>query len=164
MKLLPLLTASAVVTLLVAPGCFGHECEGDKIEIVHDPTSRVTQGDFVDDGTWESSPVSATWLEFSGQRTIHVRIVPWEQEGRTFGAMTGYISNAAVPNAVRADGQHDNWTVGAGNLLEYRDVSPGNVSVTNATCQTFYLRLVLHAAPPEEPDAGPDAPADATGE
>jgi hypothetical protein len=55
----------------------------------------------------------------------------------------GYVSPAASPNRTG-----DNWTEGIGNIVEFSNLAPGRVTVTNTTCAQFYLRLVLRAGPP----------------
>jgi len=144
------------VGLATTPGCFGHECDGDVMAVPYG--EAPAEGDFLDDATWESSPLQSFWLDFPGRRTWKFHIPKFERENRPFLTMTGYVSAGRSPDGVtECDFQGcppaDNWTNGTGNLLEFSQVSPGRFQVTNDTCSPFYLRVVMRAGPPSV-DAG----------
>lgn len=156
-----LVAALSVIAIAVvaAPGCFGRECEPDVIQVPYG--EGQTEGDFIDDASWESTPLRTKWLAFPGKRTWKFHIPRWEREGRPFVSMVGYVSAAESPDKVGCEPDcllGDNWTNGTGFIAEFSQVSPGRFQVTNDSCSPFYLRVVMRAG--ADADSGTDSGAD----
>ncbi len=135
-------------------GCFDHQCEGDRVGPYGEAQA---EGDFIEQGAWESTPPLAKWLNFAAGRTWTFHIPSWERAGREVLSVAAYVSAADTPNAPPRDGQYDNFTEASGNLAEVTRLGPGRFEIKNNTCTQLYLRLVVRAGPPR--DAGADSAA-----
>jgi len=142
-------TTSAVA--LLAPGCYGRNCEG----ILETYGTDAGQGRMLSPDIWESSPVDGKWLWFPRQHYFVFDIS--ELGGRTPQMIIPYVSAQEEP---RLGG---NFTVGAGNMALISNSVPNRVDVRNDTCSDTYLRLVVITGPqpPGVPDAA--APTEADG-
>ena len=134
----------AVSTAVVlAPGCYGRNCEGETATF----GKRATEGQMVDDRTWASNPWQGEWLPFPRQQYYIFDIQALA--GRTPEQITPYLS-----------GQHDpanggNFTIGSGNLAILQNIGPNRIDIRNDSCSDYFLRLVLTVPPlPPETDAG----------
>ena len=144
-------------------GCYDRVCDGD--------VQFHEKGSLIDPDTWQSTPLSAEWLAYPHERSwvfdlsaLGSRQVDW---------VLVYISPASDPNKRPAPGQfEDNYTLASGNTGEIQQVRMGDcwvpnwtscVTIHNATCAEFYVRVVVHASGPRaDSGAPPDAaPADA---
>jgi hypothetical protein len=141
--------------VVLAPGCYGRNCQGDAQTFGAEPG----QGHMLDDNTWESTDQRDPWLPFPRQRqyVFDLRALG----GRTPAIVWPYISAAPDPWE-----NGNNFAPGGGNLSEILNPSAGHVEVKNDTCSDYYLRLVVWAppAPPVEPLDGGNvtSPADAS--
>jgi len=128
----------AVVTgaVLLAPGCYGRNCEGS-VEVFG---ADAGQGIMLDEDTWASSKLDERWLAFPSQRyyIFDIRALG----GRTPEVVIPYLSGSPEPTK-----NGGNFTIGAGNLAELFSVSPNRVDVKNDTCSDYYLRLVVQMPP-----------------
>jgi hypothetical protein len=114
-------------------GCFGN-CTG-----ATETWGSPTQGERVDDFTWESGPVTGTYLNFPGGQTwlFDPSAVMGERAPVGFEA---FVSMDPQPYANGGGG----FSQSTGNIAEF--LSAGNawqVNVLNDTCAQYYLRVVL---------------------
>jgi hypothetical protein len=143
--------------VLLAPGCYGRNCES----LVADTFgTEGGEGRMLDENTWESSPQDGSWLWFPRQKyyifDVHAL------GGRTPQVVIPYLSAQEAPN------KGGNFTIGAGNLALLSNAIPNRIDVKNDTCSDYYLRLVVIApgVPPAagHPDGATSAPLDAGAE
>lgn len=143
------LWASISAAALVAPGCYGRNCEG-AVEVFG---ADAGEGIMLDENTWASGPMDGTWLWFPRQRyyIFDIRALG----GRTPEKIFPYISG--TPDPIKTG----NFTIGAGNLAQLFTAVPNRIDVKNDSCSDLYLRLVVEVPPfpPEAPEA--DAGAEA---
>ena len=130
---------------LVAPGCYGRNCEGRADVFGREPG----EGSLIDEDTWQSSPMDGKWLPFPRQQLYFFELR--ELGDRTPAVVVPYVSPVEEP------ARSFNATIGGGNLTELSGIAPGRVAVKNGTCADYYLRVVV-MAPPRPPDAGLLAP------
>lgn len=146
---------AAVPGGLMMTGCSTHVCDQQCVHIdsqgLAGPCGGAVGGTpsgyaphlFDDQGElgWETASLDGPWLDYPGNRTWVIDFPPELQTGCPPSDVMPYISadNSGVPNA-----SHSNWVNGAGQLDEYGSVSPTSISVTNATCAEYALRLVIH--------------------
>ena len=142
------LAISAAV--LLAPGCYGRNCEPSIETFGIDPG----QGRMVNDTTWESSPQDSRWVPFPRQRyyVFDIRALG----GRTPQIVLPYVSAQEEP--MKGGG---NYTLGGGNLTLLANALPNRIDVKNDTCSDYFLRLVV-IVPPLPPEATPDRQDDAS--
>lgn len=129
--------------ILLAPGCYGRNCEGDTETFGDEPG----EGRLVDENTWESSPSDGDWLSFPRQRVYSFNIPALG--GRTPHLPHALISANPAPNKQGAD-----FTSGAGTPALFFAQRPNGINVKNDTCSDYFLRLVLEVPP--LPPAAPD--------
>ncbi len=139
------LWASISAAALLAPGCYGNNCEGGFETFGAD----TDQGYMVDENTWASNRWNETWLWFPRQRYYIFDIKALG--GRTPEKVLPYISASPNPNK-----DNNNAVIAAGNLGEIYQVGPNRVDVRNDSCSDYYLRLVVEV-PPQPPEAPADA-------
>jgi len=126
--------ATLVVALGVPGACTGNDCAGDD-----QSWGSCSQGDKIDDNTWESAPVASKYLDFHGGRTWLFDPSPWMGK-RTPVGFQAFVSLDPDPYASGGSG----FAQSAGNLAEFLPASnPWQVNVENATCAQYYLRVVL---------------------
>jgi hypothetical protein len=143
---------------LLAPGCYGRNCEGG-VEVFG---VDAGQGEMLSETRWQSTPFEGTWLWFPRQR-LYIFDIP-ALGGRTPDVVWPYLS--AAPEPMKTG---DNFTAGAGNIALLSGVGPNRVSVKNDSCSDYYLRLVVDVEPLPPPinggaDAGIADAADAGGD
>ncbi|MFO0675696.1 MAG: hypothetical protein U0169_04135 [Polyangiaceae bacterium] len=132
--------------------CYDRACEGDFVVY----GDRPGEGRMVDENTWESGAVDGVWLDYRAARTIAFVVSPFYDRVPT--SFEAYISPVPEPLADPAPGTApDNFSVATGNLAEFIDARAGGVNVYNATCASYYLRVVLRFAPVVKPPIDPDA-------
>ncbi|HVH43536.1 MAG TPA: hypothetical protein VM925_14375 [Labilithrix sp.] len=150
------LWATVSAAALMAPGCYGRNCEGG----IESYGVDAGQGDMLDENTWESAPIDGEWLWFPGQRTyiFDMRALG----GRMPDVPIAYISASPQPSKT------GDFTTGAGNLLKFLSPRPNGINVYNDSCSDYYVRLVIKARPfppsvntdagatPVDADAGAD--------
>lgn len=155
----------AIVTLamLIAPGCYGRNCDGTSGTYGREPG----EGAMIDEDTWESTPIDGKWLHFSSGHTWFFD-VPAFGERKPFKIQT-YISPIEEPNVYGAGKPSGNFSEGGGNLTELSGVDKNRLVVRNGTCAEYFLRVVVELPPkptgviaPADVDASADA-SDAAG-
>ncbi|MDF2691882.1 MAG: hypothetical protein K0S65_265 [Labilithrix sp.] len=134
---------------LIAPGCYGRNCEGG----VENFGAEPGQGGMIDENTWESSPMDGTWLWFPRQRVYFFDIPPLG--GRVPKLVVPYVAASPQPQI-----NGGNFTVGAGNIALLSGVRANHVDIRNDTCSDYYLRLVLLVEPLPPAVPGDDGGAD----
>ncbi len=134
-----LAVCGATTTPLLTTGCFTNNC-------YHEYRELLSSGHMIDANTWESATVdSDNWLPFEG-RVQYGFYLPLD--GRVPYDVTVHLSTSANP-------QENGSLVaaGTGNAAILR-FAPNYISVYNDTCATYYLHVVVHAAPLPPADAG----------
>jgi hypothetical protein len=139
------LWAAVVGSLVLAAGCYPHNCDGDLVHYGRGPN----EGHLVDANTWESTAVEAEWLPFPHGRIYDVDLAALGD--RIPSLVIPYISANQNPIAIG-----DNFTIGSGNLTQISGTTNAHVAVANGTCGDYYLRLVV-IAPPLPPVSTVDA-------
>jgi hypothetical protein len=109
---------------------------------------------------WESGPVDGGWIEYLGGET-HIFIFPAPLAGHIPYAYWAWVSTSQFPQDPLDGGPQ---VEAAGQLAEFSGVNPFALSVLNATCSKYYLRVVAVAHLTEEVDAGGEAGPDAAPE
>jgi hypothetical protein len=173
--------SGVVLALLGLPvattACFGNACQGDFVAYGETPSWVKSvlpgKGRYIDDNTWESSPLFATeeervaanggpvaaraWVPFTHKRTLDF----WTGDDRYASDVEVYISvgqrqgPGETTNGVQ---RIENFTLASGNLAKIFVSFPGIVTVFNDSCADFYTRTVVHFPPRiPRPDAGSDA-------
>jgi hypothetical protein len=117
--------------VLLAPGCYGRNCDGGTETFGVD----AGQGRMVDDDDWESSGFDETWLWYPRQRIYNFDIPALG--GRPPLLIDPYLSVSANPNM-------SNATPGAGNAVELLNVRPNGFGLHNNTCSDYWLRVHVH--------------------
>jgi hypothetical protein len=140
------LWAIASGAFALAPGCYGHNCDGD----VKSFGTAPNEGRLVNADTWESGPIDGPWLPFPHQRI-------WIFDLHELGDRTPDLPVAYVSANLDPDHEGANFVQGGGNLTELSSPEKGKLVVKNGTCADYYLRLVVQASP-----FPPAAPADAS--
>jgi hypothetical protein len=117
-----------------ATGCAGDDCAGSS-----ETWGSCTQGERVDDYTWESGPVDSAYLDFHGG--TNWLLDPSAVMGKR--APVGFEAFLSLgPSPYAPDG--GGFAPSAGNLTEFHPAdNPWQVSVLNDTCAQYYLRVVL---------------------
>jgi hypothetical protein len=150
--------ATLVAVSATAPateGCYTHQCDYSAATIGLAPDGGVVGTGEVaqrSDGTltWESvalvPPGGQTWTPFLGNQDITF----------VYGPDAGIPANAIVVEpkaylAAQADAEA-NFIESSGQLAEFSNVDTTSVTVLNATCATYYLRVLVEFT---LPDAGP---------
>ena len=103
---------------------------------------------------WETTPIVGPWLDFPGQRTYVIQYPPGLL-GHLPTTVETYVSYDNPDSSV--DAPHMNVTMASGSLAELMNTTDTQLSVLNATCQPFSMRMVVRAQVGSA-DAGPDAP------
>jgi hypothetical protein len=130
--------------VLLAPGCYGRNCEGDVLTF----GAEMGQGRMVNDTTWESNNQTERWIPFPAQRyyVFDIRALG----GRTPDIILPYLSAQEEP------AKGGNFTLGGGNLTLLTNASPNRIDVKNDSCSDYFLRLVV-SVPPLPPPTTADA-------
>ena len=144
-----------VMAVGAGPACFDRSCDPGPVPDFGAADSG--QGNLITDDTWESVAADAPWPDYGGNAGYNFYVPRWIAENRPVAEMHAFISDSPRP------GVSGNYTEGSGNAVEWSLVSPGRVSIFNATCAHFYVRVVLRGGRPLV-DAGPLDAADAPAE
>lgn len=145
--------------------CAQRVCEGSGLDWGRIPT----QGELIDENTWESTPELSDWLDYPGERTVY--FYPHGLERRRIARVTVYISANGHPNVAKfgepTDPVTSQYTIASGDVAQITTfpdpADPLNpaVGVHNHTCAEFWTRVIIEAYPASASDAGVDAGADA---
>lgn len=138
------LWAAISAAVLLVPGCYGRNCDGDVVTFGDDPG----EGMMLDENTWVSGSIDGEWLWFPRQRYYVFDLSALG--GRMPEKPLVYISGSLQPSKFPA-----NMTLAAGNLAQIYAMRPNGIDVKNESCSDYYLRLVVEAIP-----FPPQAPAD----
>jgi hypothetical protein len=163
---------AAVVVVRAESGCATHLCDADCVVRGQAGWPGCASGDpggdtnfgfayFVGDSiVWESAPATAgdagataniSWLDYPGLRKYvlnwasavnqQLRISTSDLDAQyQVGTVVAYVSTFQqdpVQNFVEASGQ----------LAEITDLSPDHVTITNGSCERYYLRVVVQLLP-----------------
>jgi hypothetical protein len=160
MGLVASIAGALATSALGSTACMDTRCDGSTATY----GLQAGEGSRVDADTWQSTPMAGPWLDFGAERvwTIDLRgsVGP-----REVVEIVPYVSESKEPNAP-GDASVQNFAVGGGNLAVIRIVEPGLFTVRNATCGSYYLRVVAHFAPggaAVDSDAGADVGAESLG-
>jgi hypothetical protein len=99
---------------------------------------------------WETTPIVGPWLEVPGQRTYVIQYPPG-LSGHLPTSVEVYVPNDnpagsdADDGAGSADLPHMNFTTASGSLAELMNTTTTQLSVMNATCAPYSMRLVVRA-------------------
>jgi hypothetical protein len=146
------LVGVGLVSSTFATACYDRSCEGDFVVY----GDRPGEGRMVDENTWESSAVDGVWIDYRASRTIAFLMPAFFDRMPT--SFEAYISPVAEPLADPQPGSApDNFSIASGNLAEFIDARPGGVNVLNATCASYFIRVVVRFAPVVPPPLVPDA-------
>lgn len=146
--------ALAVLPLTATTACYGRDC--DQADLYGKPTD----GNMLDNDTWESSSMDGEWLDFGGAHVWHIDLT--KLGGRQPDMIIGYISAQQFLSTDDGNGGKiaRKFTTGGGNTFELSEVKSTGLVVHNLTCAQYYLRLVVHAPASNRTqfvDAGTDA-------
>jgi hypothetical protein len=142
------LWAAISAAALVAPGCYGRNCEAGVETFGLD----AGEGVMVDENTWMSGPFNEPWLWFPRQRTYVFEVPAFA--GRVPYDVDPYVSATLDPMNTAGG----NGVKGAGNIALLQSVLPNRVAVRNDTCSDYYLRITaqLPPLPPALDGGAPD--------
>jgi hypothetical protein len=156
---------AAAVALHAESGCATHQCDADTVSM--GTPLACTDGGVMDrceggngfgnaylngrEIVWESSGQDMGWLDYHGQRTF---VLDWSeavscQLGIDPCTLTkDYVVTdwEAYVSAVEG-GYNDNSVPAAGQLAEMTCLSSTNMCIMNATCERYYLRVVVRLGP-----------------
>lgn len=104
---------------------------------------------------WETTPLVGPWLDFPGMRTYIIQF-PSGLSGHLPTSVDVYVSSDN-PDADALDASHANYTTASGSLAEFTNTTETQLSVLNATCARYSMRMVVRAQV-NALDAGADAP------
>jgi hypothetical protein len=102
---------------------------------------------------WETSSIVGPWLDFPGQRTYVIQFPPG-LSGHLPTSVDVYVSSdnpsprdngdaCADGNALECP--HLNYTTASGSLAEFTNTTATQLSVWNATCALYSMRMVVRA-------------------
>ena len=147
-----LLAAAGLALFLTgSEACTTRDCIGT----LHD----APDGELVGPDTWESSPITGTWVHYGPQDALQVQIPAFAN--RTVVDTQVFLSPAPQPE----DSVGDNYAEASGNLAEFQYVGTGpgagdfvgepvlGFRVLNGTCADYYARVLVVVAPLDA-DAG----------
>jgi hypothetical protein len=130
--------------LVVAPGCYGRNCEGDSATF----GAAAGEGRMTSETRWESNPIDEPWIPFPRQRyfVFDIRALG----GRVPRTVEVLVSGHPNPNKEGRD-----YTIGSGNLALQFNRLPNRVDLKNDSCSDYFLHLVVDVDPfPPPTDAG----------
>jgi hypothetical protein len=143
--------ASSVPTV---SGCTTHQCDTTCVQYggtpaapcvagaTDDQGNALTVGDVFRDGddyVWESSPMTGPWLDYPGERT-YVFYWPPPMQG-----IVPYDIQAYVATDADAQAGGVGWINATGGLAEMSQVNGVGVTILNATCAEYFVRVVARA-------------------
>jgi hypothetical protein len=100
---------------------------------------------------WETTPFVGPWLDFPGMRTYIIQF-PSGLSGHLPTSVDVYVSSDN-PDANALEAPHMNFTTASGSLAELMNTTATQLSVLNATCAAYSMRMVVRAQV-IAPDAG----------
>ncbi len=129
--------AGAASVMPAATGCSTHQCDGDSVDAPQG-TTRVEGQNVV----WESSPLipegdAGGWLDYRGLRTFVFHFPPPFAADTEITAIAPYVSSTTDPDKPT----NPNFVLAAGNLAEVTALSGTGMSLQNATCAEYFLRV-----------------------
>jgi hypothetical protein len=128
----PLCIAAACATVGVwtTTACTTHQCDtGPPIVVQTDMSSIHVDGDQV---VWESARLEGPWGEFLGNRRY---LFPFPMR---------FCPTDALPYVSLDRDPQPRFILAAGQAAELSYLTPDGVTVSNLTCQPYFLRLVVH--------------------
>jgi hypothetical protein len=131
--------ACATVGVSTTTACTTHQCDtGPPIVVQTDMSSIHVEGDQV---VWESAPLAGPWGDFPGNRAyVFVFPMPFQPiDAVPFVS----VERNPQPNCVPSTTSSCGFTVASGQLAELADLTNDRVTVSNATCQPYFLRVVV---------------------
>jgi hypothetical protein len=118
------------------------ETQGDTPIAGYNTTVSVSGGTV----TWDTSPLSGPWLNYPGNRTYILNFPEALSQ-----ALAGGTSQANVSACISADNPgdagvpHMNFICGAGYVAEFSNVTSNQLTVLNASCAGYSLRIEVQA-------------------
>ena len=164
------LVAGGAWAAVAAPGCSLSNCDPAFEDYTHladgthgnafiaggDMAVQFPEQGFLDENTWQSAPVLASWHKFTGQHTYGLEL-PWGA-GFKFDVLV-YLAVDADPNVDDSGSGNRNYALGAGNIAETINFGDTNyVQIRNDSCAQYFFRVVVRRYP--IPDAGSGVPDD----
>jgi hypothetical protein len=156
--------------MLATASCDGHECDPSVMDWGCPSAdggtddSLCTQGEMIQNGTvWESTPISANWLDFEGFRTFRLHTECWTgnrvPEDLPTAEIAFFPSDGTLnpfPANDPPDAPVSAATTGSGNDYAVSHWGAGLVEVENSTCAAYLVRVTIPFGP--APDGGPTPP------
>jgi hypothetical protein len=171
---LTIAVACAAGGVATSSGCYTHQCDQSQYSICPvacnpeagpvssfcpDPAGGQPCAGF-DDGItifdqniWESNRLNDPWLKYNGNTTVRLVWPPWFQ-GRTPFLVNEYVGAASEdggpdqPNEGQGFIGGNNWALSAGQLGFNFFFDSNGISIYNATCGNYSLRVVVTFCPP----------------
>ena len=121
-----------------ATGCTTHQCDTSSY--------TFTQGDWIDENTYETNPINGTWLPYPPNVFVTIQFPPPFNDNATRlpVAVFTYVGTSATP---ADDVNSDSWTPASGQLALYAFINGGGMLVQNGTCGDYSMRTVVQFAP-----------------
>lgn len=150
-------STGSMKTIINASDCTPVITGGTKL-----PFYNLSVGDFVSDNgdeqiVWDTSSFLGPWLDFPGQRTYIIQYPP----GFAGHVPTGVWPWVSSDNDAGVDVSHSNWTPASGQLFEVTNTESTQLTVLNATCVDYGLRIEFQADLPKasagDASSSPDA-------
>jgi hypothetical protein len=147
--------ATAVVIASTSAGtvdCTTHQCDVSNVTVGLGPDGGVvgTGEAFETDGTsvfWESNPArpppGQTWTLFNGNEYLTFLLPPDAGIPASATLLNYWSYDSAQPDA------QVNNVNNSGQLAEYSGASTESITVHNASCQSYYLRVVMQFVVPD---------------
>jgi hypothetical protein len=135
---------------LAVGGCYTHQCDGSYVAVPA-PHGNVYQTDT--EVCWESAPPQGPWDDFPGQRTYTFTFPPpfAGNQPKTWTAYEAADPTNPQSNNIEATGLN----------AEFSNITPDGLSVYNATCAEYFVRVVACAPTGASAEAGAGDAADA---
>ncbi len=125
------------------------ETQGDTPIPGYNTTVSVSGGTV----TWDTSPLSGPWLDYPGNRTYVLNFPEALSQALAGGTSQVNISACiSADNPVDAGLPHMNFICGADYVAEFSNVTSSQLTVVNASCAGYSLRIEVQAQ--LTPDAG----------
>jgi hypothetical protein len=138
----------AAAGIVIAPGCYGRNCEGDSATY----GAALGEGRMTSETRWESNAMDEAWVPFPRQRYIVFDIRALG--GRRPRNVTPLVSGHPNPGKEGRD-----FTIGSGNIALQFNWLPNRVDLKNDSCSDYYLHLEVEVDPfPPATDAAAPTP------
>jgi hypothetical protein len=131
---------------LLAPGCYGRNCEGGSETFGVD----AGQGRMLDESSWESSGWDETWLWYPRQRIYDFDIPALGDHMPKHIDL--YLSVTPEPN-------QSNSTPAGGDAVKLLNVRRNGFLLKNDTCSDYWLRAYVEV-PSRPPEPSPSTSTD----